>query len=555
MPPVISGLSVSRRHPAHSRPPRERPWGPHPCPARCDSGTLDRRGGSGSPRRGVVRLAGGGRPCAGRARRAEGRSPRLGGRHAVGGRALDLRQTRAGRGRRGLVPGGTIGFVVGMLVGGPVGGALLGMIGGGVWGARDTGVPDARLRELGESLAPGGALLCALVKAGGDRRREALAPYGKVADADAPGVPLAAPVQQYASRRTAAAARTRAAGTRASPHRCARRAGQRQRPGEPRLDEAEAAGRDRDQREQHRGGVREHHEHGPDGRRPRRGSTAGRVVEARLGGAARRANFQRAPTRAVTVALRSSRRPRPCAARAGERGRTASIVRRPAASGRSQGTRRARRARRARTRPPEASRAGCGRRAPPRIAGRVSSGKAITVVFAIGRGQPGGHVRPLDAGADEQPVVKRRRSPPRPGRRCPRVARELGRPHGEPARRAQRDPLHLPQRGDARRLEDQGQQDPPRVEVGEGVPLRERVDEAREEEVERDRRPSSSSTRKITRQGFFPCAWTSGCDAVAIVRDGRPTGGRSPARRRHARPLAAGGGGARGCGRWRSESR
>jgi uncharacterized membrane protein len=71
-----------------------------------------------------------------------------------------------------------------MLLGGPVGGALLGMLGGGIWGSRDTGVPDARLRELGESLTPGRALLCALV---GDESmeaaREALAPYGEVADA------------------------------------------------------------------------------------------------------------------------------------------------------------------------------------------------------------------------------------------------------------------------------------------------------------------------------------------------------------------------------------
>ena len=86
--------------------------------------------------------------------------------------------------------GGTVGFVAGMLLGGPIGGALLGMLGGGVWGARDTGVPDARLRELGESLAPGGALLCALVRpATRHVVREGLAAYGEVADADAPAVP------------------------------------------------------------------------------------------------------------------------------------------------------------------------------------------------------------------------------------------------------------------------------------------------------------------------------------------------------------------------------
>ena len=77
-----------------------------------------------------------------------------------------------------------------MLLGGPVGGALLGMLSGGVLGARDTGVPDARLRELGASLQPGRALLCVLVAAGDAAGvREALRPYGEVADADAPAVP------------------------------------------------------------------------------------------------------------------------------------------------------------------------------------------------------------------------------------------------------------------------------------------------------------------------------------------------------------------------------
>jgi uncharacterized membrane protein len=106
-----------------------------------------------------------------------------------GGR-VDLRQTHQVAAGEGVVAGGTIGFVAGMLLGGPVGGALLGMLGGGVWGARDTGVPDARLRELGESLAPGGVLLCVLVQADAAAAvREELAPYGTVADADAPPLP------------------------------------------------------------------------------------------------------------------------------------------------------------------------------------------------------------------------------------------------------------------------------------------------------------------------------------------------------------------------------
>jgi uncharacterized membrane protein len=103
---------------------------------------------------------------------------------------VELHQTRQIAAGEGIVAGGAVGFVAGMLIGGPIGGALLGMLGGGIWGARDTGVPDARLRELGESLGPGGALLCALVQTDcAAAAREKLAPYGEVADADAPGVP------------------------------------------------------------------------------------------------------------------------------------------------------------------------------------------------------------------------------------------------------------------------------------------------------------------------------------------------------------------------------
>ncbi len=103
---------------------------------------------------------------------------------------VELHQTHQVAAGEGVVAGGTVGFVAGMLLGGPIGGALLGMLGGGIWGARDTGVPDERLRELGESLAPGGALLCVLVQADdAAAARAELAFYGEVADADAPPVP------------------------------------------------------------------------------------------------------------------------------------------------------------------------------------------------------------------------------------------------------------------------------------------------------------------------------------------------------------------------------
>lgn len=103
---------------------------------------------------------------------------------------VELQQTHQAAAGEGVVAGGTAGFVAGMLLGGPVGGALLGMFGGGVWAARDTGVPDKRLRELGRSLPPGQALLCVLV--GSEEVavvREALERYGEVADADASSVP------------------------------------------------------------------------------------------------------------------------------------------------------------------------------------------------------------------------------------------------------------------------------------------------------------------------------------------------------------------------------
>jgi uncharacterized membrane protein len=103
---------------------------------------------------------------------------------------IELHQTRQVAAGEGVVAGGTVGFVAGMLLGGPIGAALLGMLGGGIWASRDTGVSDARLRELGESLTPGRALLCALVgEESAAAAHEALAPYGEVADADASSVP------------------------------------------------------------------------------------------------------------------------------------------------------------------------------------------------------------------------------------------------------------------------------------------------------------------------------------------------------------------------------
>ena len=100
---------------------------------------------------------------------------------------IDLRQTKEIAAGEGIVAGGTAGLVAGLLLGGPIAGALLGMLGGGVFGARDTGIPNARMQELGKQLTPGSALLCVLVRPDGTGRvREVLAAYGDVVEAEPP---------------------------------------------------------------------------------------------------------------------------------------------------------------------------------------------------------------------------------------------------------------------------------------------------------------------------------------------------------------------------------
>jgi len=80
-----------------------------------------------------------------------------------------------------LVSGGTVGLVAGLLFGLPVGGALVGLAGGLLYGIRDRGLPDSRMRALGEDLRPGRAVLCVLADAGGmGQARAALARYGAV---------------------------------------------------------------------------------------------------------------------------------------------------------------------------------------------------------------------------------------------------------------------------------------------------------------------------------------------------------------------------------------
>jgi uncharacterized membrane protein len=99
---------------------------------------------------------------------------------------IELQQTREIAPGEAIVGGGSAGLVAGLLLGLPVGGALLGLAGGTLFGLRDTGIPDSRLRKLGEDLQPGHAVLCVLVDAGTgmQRVRAALCRYGTVFDVE-----------------------------------------------------------------------------------------------------------------------------------------------------------------------------------------------------------------------------------------------------------------------------------------------------------------------------------------------------------------------------------
>lgn len=94
---------------------------------------------------------------------------------------IELQQSRELAAGETLVGGGSVGLVAGLLLGLPVGGALLGLASGLAYGLRDRGLPDSRMRRLGEDLQPGQAVLCVLVDDEGvTDARGALARYGAV---------------------------------------------------------------------------------------------------------------------------------------------------------------------------------------------------------------------------------------------------------------------------------------------------------------------------------------------------------------------------------------
>lgn len=98
-----------------------------------------------------------------------------------GGR-VQLHQTRDTSAGEGAVAGGTAGLLAGLLLAVPVAGALAGLAAVGVLAARDTGIPDERLRALGRELEADQAVLCVLVEpAALAALTSALAPLGGVA--------------------------------------------------------------------------------------------------------------------------------------------------------------------------------------------------------------------------------------------------------------------------------------------------------------------------------------------------------------------------------------
>jgi uncharacterized membrane protein len=98
---------------------------------------------------------------------------------------IELQQTRGAAPGEALVGVGTAGLIAGLLLGFPVAGALVGLAGGAVAGLRDHGLPDSRMRELGEDLKPGEALLCVLIDAGSiAQARAALGSYGAVTEVE-----------------------------------------------------------------------------------------------------------------------------------------------------------------------------------------------------------------------------------------------------------------------------------------------------------------------------------------------------------------------------------
>ncbi len=80
---------------------------------------------------------------------------------------LHIKETADPGGGRGAAAGGTIGAIIG-LIGGPagvvVGGAAGALVGGMTAKVIDSGIPDDRLRQIGEGLKPGTSAIVAIIE-------------------------------------------------------------------------------------------------------------------------------------------------------------------------------------------------------------------------------------------------------------------------------------------------------------------------------------------------------------------------------------------------------
>ena len=76
---------------------------------------------------------------------------------------VELRQSHELAAGEAAVGGGSIGILLGLAVAIPVAGALVGVAAGMGFAALDKGISNKRMRELGDALAPGQAVLFALV--------------------------------------------------------------------------------------------------------------------------------------------------------------------------------------------------------------------------------------------------------------------------------------------------------------------------------------------------------------------------------------------------------
>jgi uncharacterized membrane protein len=76
---------------------------------------------------------------------------------------VELRQSHELAAGEAAAGGGSIGILLGLAVAIPVAGALVGVAAGLGFAALDKGISNKRMRELGETLAPGQAVLFALL--------------------------------------------------------------------------------------------------------------------------------------------------------------------------------------------------------------------------------------------------------------------------------------------------------------------------------------------------------------------------------------------------------